>query len=74
MDIQMIMQKECILGGKKFETGTVYKHYKNKTNYIIISFCKIQENNNWIEAVIYTEVGGTELFVRSLKEFENKFK
>lgn len=37
-----------------------------------INFCKIQENDIWIEAVIY-KTSTDELFVRSKKEFNEKF-
>ncbi len=49
-----------------------YKHYKNQEIYIPINFCKIQENDLWIEAVIY-KTTTNELFVRSKKEFMAKF-
>lgn len=49
-----------------------YQHYKNGLTYTPIDFCKIQENDIWIEAVIY-KTTSNELFVRSLKEFESKF-
>ncbi|MGB5792992.1 DUF1653 domain-containing protein [Poseidonibacter sp.] len=51
-----------------------YTHYKNKQNYIILNFCKIQENDTWVKAVIYKPDDCEELFVRSYTEFENKFK
>ena len=51
-----------------------YTHYKNKQNYIILNFCKIQENDTWVKAVIYKPDNCEELFVRSYTEFEEKFK
>ncbi|MFA9373453.1 MAG: DUF1653 domain-containing protein [Poseidonibacter sp.] len=51
-----------------------YTHYKNKQNYIILNFCKIQENDTWVKAVIYKPDDCEELFVRSYTEFEDKFK
>jgi hypothetical protein len=50
-----------------------YKHYKNKDSYIVKGFCKIQENDIWVKAVIYKPIDCEELFVRPLKEFEEKF-
>jgi hypothetical protein len=55
------------------ELNTTYTHYKNKESYTIINFCKIQENNLWVDAVIYKPNDCEELFVRSCKEFEDKF-
>ena len=50
-----------------------YTHYKNKQTYITIDFCKIQENDIWVKAVIYKPDDCEELFVREYKEFEEKF-
>ncbi len=50
-----------------------YTHYKNKQNYIVLNFCKIQENDTWVKAVIYKPDDCEELFVRSYHEFEEKF-
>ena len=50
-----------------------YTHYKNKESYITINFCKIQENDIWVKAVIYKPADVEELFVRAYKEFEEKF-
>jgi hypothetical protein len=50
-----------------------YTHYKNKESYITIDFCKIQENDIWVKAVIYRPADCEELFVREYKEFEEKF-
>ncbi len=49
-----------------------YIHYKNGLSYTPINQCKIQENDIWIEAIIY-KTQSEELFVRSLKEFQEKF-
>ena len=54
--------------------NTTYTHYKNKESYTTVNFCKIQENDFWIDAVIYKPNDCEELFVRSCKEFELKFK
>lgn len=55
------------------ELNQTYTHYKNKESYITIDFCKIQENDIWVKAVIYKPVDCEELFVRAYKEFEEKF-
>jgi len=57
---------------KKIELNTKYIHYKNGLTYIPINSCKIQENDLWIEAIIY-KTTTEELFVRSEKEFRDKF-
>ncbi|MDZ7817792.1 MAG: DUF1653 domain-containing protein [Aliarcobacter sp.] len=56
------------------ELNTTYTHYKNKESYTTINFCKIQENDTWVKAVIYKPNNSEELFVRSYEEFKNKFK
>ena len=53
---------------------TIYTHYKNNKDYHIIDYCSIQENDIWVTGLIYKQVGGNILFVRSEKEFEEKFK
>ena len=53
--------------------NTTYIHYKNNKLYTPINFCKVQENDIWIEAVIYKPIDCEELFVRSYKEFISKF-
>jgi len=55
------------------QRNTVYTHYKNKQDYLIKDYCKIQENDTWVDAVLYSPVNETMLFVRSLKEFQEKF-
>lgn len=52
----------------------LYKHYKNGKLYEIVDRCMIQENNEWVEAVIYKSYNGHRLFVRSSTEFFKKFK
>jgi len=49
-----------------------YIHYKNGLTYIPIDNCKIQEDDIWVEAVLY-KTQSQELFVRSKKEFIEKF-
>ena len=55
------------------QKNKTYTHYKNNQNYIVLDFCKIQENDLWVKAVIYRPEDCEELFVRSYKEFEEKF-
>jgi hypothetical protein len=55
------------------QLNQTYTHYKNKESYITINFCKIQENDIWVKAVIYKPDNCEELFVREYKEFEEKF-
>ena len=52
---------------------TIYKHYKNGKEYIVINYCKIQEGNDWVDAILYKEVGGSLLFVRSEDNFNKSF-
>ena len=53
---------------------TIYTDYKNNKDYYIVDYCSIQENDEWVTAILYKEVDGNILFVRSEKEFEEKFK
>ncbi|OQR40540.1 DUF1653 domain-containing protein [Aliarcobacter cryaerophilus] len=55
------------------ELNKTYIHYKNKKSYITINFCKIQENDTWVKAVIYKPDDCDELFVRTYEEFQEKF-
>ena len=55
------------------EINTPYQHYKNKEIYIPLNFCKIQENDIWVKAIIYRPSNSNELFVRTIKEFEEIF-
>ena len=56
----------------KIELNKEYVHYKNALTYIPINNCKIQENDIWVEAILY-KTDTNELFVRNTKEFEKKF-
>lgn len=56
------------------ELNKTYIHYKNKKSYITVNFCKIQENDIWTKAIIYKPKESDELFVRTYKEFEEKFE
>ena len=52
-----------------------YKHYKNNKEYTVLNYCKIQNTRgDWVDAILYKEVGGSLLFVRSEKEFIEKFE
>lgn len=53
---------------------TIYTHYKNDRDYYIIDYCSIQENDEWITGIIYKQVDGNILFVRSEENFEKCFK
>ena len=55
------------------ELNKTYIHYKNKKSYITINFCKIQENDTWVKAVIYKPDDCDELFVRTYEECQEKF-
>ncbi|GGD30768.1 hypothetical protein GCM10012288_01010 [Malaciobacter pacificus] len=55
------------------EINKTYTHYKNKQSYIPLNTCKIQENDTWVKAIIYKPIDSEELFVRSYKEFKEKF-
>jgi len=55
------------------ELNQKYTHYKNNQTYITLDFCKIQENDLWVKAVIYKPEDEDGLFVRSYSEFEEKF-
>lgn len=57
---------------KSIKFNKEYIHYKNKKSYIPIDICKIQENDTWIEAIIY-KADDDNLYVRSKKEFIEKF-
>ena len=51
-----------------------YVHYANNEHYIIVDVARIQENNEWVNAVIYKPVNGSDKFVRTAEEFFKKFK
>lgn len=54
-------------------SGYFYRHYHNGHTYETIGRVSIQENNIWVDAVAYILVGETKIFVRSAKEFKEKF-
>jgi len=48
--------------------------YKNE-QYFIIDSCKMQIDDEWVDAVIYKHIGTPDLkFVRAREEFYSKFK
>ena len=49
-----------------------YVHYKNNKKYWKEGSCLIQENNEWVPAVIYSNESRM-IFVRSEREFNEKF-
>jgi hypothetical protein len=60
------------------KVGKTYYHYKNRKPYRVIGACKIQENDAWIDAVLYEDVtevsqGVRQEYVRSELEFLTKF-
>ena len=50
-----------------------YKHYKNQEIYEIVNNCKIQERNQWVDAIIYKNISSENLYVRKPVEFFGKF-
>ncbi|AXH15896.1 DUF1653 domain-containing protein [Malaciobacter mytili] len=57
---------------KNLQLHKEYIHYKNLKTYIPINFCKIQENDTWVEAILY-KADDESLYVRSKAEFIKKF-
>ena len=56
------------------ELNTLYKHYKTGNDYLTLQFCKMQQNNQWLNAVIYkASYDDGMVYVRELKDFEDKF-
>lgn len=53
---------------------SIYKHYKNSKTYLITNKCMIQVDDEWVDAVLYREEFGNQLFCREEKEFLEKFK
>lgn len=51
-----------------------YIHYANNKHYVIVGTARIQENDEWVNAVIYKSVNGSDKFVRTAEEFFKKFK
>jgi len=54
----------------------LFKHYKNNKVYKVVDLCLIQIDDEWADAVIYTNTEESEelKFVRSASEFFKKFK
>ena len=55
------------------ELNKTYTHYKNKESYTTLYFCKLQETDIWVNALVYKPNNCEALFVRAYKEFEEKF-
>ena len=53
---------------------TIYTHYRNGNQYEVVNYCRIQENDEWVTAILYKHVDGNILFVRSEENFEKCFK
>jgi len=47
--------------------------YKEKMYIVINTNAKIQENNEWVDAIIYTNESGIS-FIRTKEEFLSKFE
>jgi hypothetical protein len=58
----------------KPKIGEIFKHYKNKKEYIVVDNCKMQINDKWEYAILYKENNeNKQLYVRERKEFIKKF-
>lgn len=55
------------------EEGQWFVHYKNAKRYKVVSDCKLQVDDIWVEAVAYKNEEG-DLFARPLDEFSIKFE
>ena len=53
----------------------MYRHKKNGKIYIVLQYdVKIQENDVWIDAVLYhRQYEQNQLFCRSIEDFKNSF-
>ncbi len=53
----------------------MYRHKKNNRIYIVLQYdVKIQQNDVWIDAVLYhRQFEQNQLFCRSIEEFKNSF-
>lgn len=75
-DVEEHEDVENLKDKKLLKIGDVFKHYKNTCYfYCIQDFAKIQKDNIWIDAVIYTRLYDSPniKFVRSKEEFIQKF-
>ena len=50
-----------------------FEDYNPEIANVVTDSRKIQENDFWVDAIIYKPNDCEELFVRTTKEFENKF-
>lgn len=58
----------------ELSTYAIYIHYGNGKEYLIDSYCKIQVDNVWVDAVIYAQrFIYDQKYVRTLEEFKQKF-
>ena len=64
------MEKELVYPAP----GTIFRHYKNNNVYVVTGKCKLQVDDVWVDGVLYTPFKSEEIFVRTLKEFLDKFK
>ena len=67
-------QKFIKIPQKRIKQMIKYKHYKKEGEYYVVDYCMIQENDKWVEGIVYMAVGSNKKFVRSEVEFEEKFK
>ena len=53
----------------------VYQHNENKRWYILLWPCKVknQETREWEDVYVYRRGGDREIYVRTVKDFEEKF-
>jgi hypothetical protein len=57
----------------------IYQHYENHQYYKVIDWCKIQSNDEWVDAYIYVDADAhyhvaKPKYVRSVAEFHQKFQ
>lgn len=66
------LQKENAVDLSQF-LDKIFVHYKNGKRYIFVAGCSMQVSNKWRRAVLYREEEGTDLYVRPVLEFVQKF-
>ena len=73
-DVSWISYEDAISSIPIYGTAVLDDYYKYKgVEYLAVSTnAKIQENDEWIDAVIYTSASNI-LFTRSAEEFNEKF-
>lgn len=52
----------------------IYRNLKNGYNYIVTELCKIKINDEWEEGVVYRRVGENQTYVRTIQNFNEKFR